>query len=108
MSQIVPDQVALQCQVNRRQLQMIIAGLGEGIILIDPETGIVWANESALALHNVSDLSALGTSAEDYRERFELKYRNTPLADHATLSVAQCFLRAFSSAASGSIASKHI
>ncbi|WP_342394694.1 helix-turn-helix transcriptional regulator [Sinorhizobium garamanticum] len=73
---MAPDRVALQSQVNRRQLQTIIAGLGEGIILIDPQDGIVWANESALALHNVSELLELGVSAADYRERFELKYRN--------------------------------
>ncbi|MDX8457590.1 helix-turn-helix transcriptional regulator [Mesorhizobium humile] len=76
MNQVVPDEVALQRQVNRRQLQMIIAGLGEGIILVDPKEGIVWANESALALHNISELPQLGTSAADYRDSFELKYRN--------------------------------
>ncbi|ACL61478.1 helix-turn-helix transcriptional regulator [Methylobacterium nodulans] len=76
MSQVVPDQAALRRQVDRRQLQMIIAGLGEGILLIDPVEGIVWANESALALHNVSHLSELGGSVAKYRERFELKYRN--------------------------------
>lgn len=76
MNQVVPDEVALQRQVDRRQLRMIIAGLGEGIVLIDPQDGIVWANESALAFHNVSELSELGASAADYRQRFELKYRN--------------------------------
>ncbi|MDX8439457.1 helix-turn-helix transcriptional regulator [Mesorhizobium australafricanum] len=76
MPQTVPEQIALQRQVNRRQLQMIIAGLGEGIILVDPDGSMVWANESALALHNVSELAQLGTSAADYRRRFELKYRN--------------------------------
>jgi len=76
MTNEVPDEAVLRQQVDRRQLQEIIAGLGEGIVLIDPADGIVWANEQALALHGVTDLSELGTLAADYRGRFRLKYRN--------------------------------
>lgn len=72
----VPDDAVLRRQADRRQLQAIIAGLGEGILLIDPVDGIVWANERAFALHGVSDLSELGATAAEYRERFLLKYRN--------------------------------
>jgi PAS domain S-box-containing protein len=66
----------LRSQVDRRQLQEIIAGLGEGIVLIDPVDGIVWANEPALAMHNVTTIAGLGSTATDYRHRFALKYRN--------------------------------
>ncbi len=76
MSTEVPDEAALRQQVDRRQLQEIISGLGEGILLIDPVEGIVWANDRALALHDVSELADLGMTADGYRQRFALKYRN--------------------------------
>lgn len=84
MKSEVPDQTILKEQADRRQLQEIIAGLGEGILLIDPADGIVWANQQALILHDASALSGIGTSAEDYREHFQLKYRN-----HHTLTADQ-------------------
>ena len=40
------DQV-LRTQTDRRQLQQIIAGLTEGVILIEPDQRILWANEAA-------------------------------------------------------------
>ncbi|MGV6875801.1 PAS domain S-box protein [Pseudochelatococcus sp. B33] len=76
MSSEVPDEAVLRRQVDRRQLQEIIAGLGEGILLLDPADGIVWANERALALHGVEELSELGTTPAGYRKRFLLRYRN--------------------------------
>lgn len=63
-------------QADRRQLQEIIAGLTEGILLIDPDRSIVWANETALAIHGVERLADLGADATQYRKRFVLKYRN--------------------------------
>ncbi len=73
MSTEVPDEAALRQQVDRRQLQEIISGLGEGILLIDPVEGIVWANDRALALHDVSELADLGMTADGYRQRFALR-----------------------------------
>jgi PAS domain S-box-containing protein len=61
---------------DRRQLQQIVAGLSEGVILIDPDQSIVWANEAALAMHGVERLEALGDNITEYRDRFELRYRN--------------------------------
>lgn len=82
MANEVPDEKALRRQVDRRQLQEIIAGLAEGIVLVDPAGGIVWANQRALALHAVRDLAELGVTAEGYRRNFLLKYRNNhALAD---------------------------
>lgn len=63
-------------QAGRRQLQEIVSGLHEGVILIDPADGIVWANASALDMHGVKALAELGTGPDDYRERFTLLYRN--------------------------------
>jgi PAS domain S-box-containing protein len=64
---------------NRRQLQQIITGLGEGVILIEPDQTIAWANEAALAMHGAGELAELGTNVSDYRQRFQLRYRNNHL-----------------------------
>ncbi|MDC8746764.1 PAS domain-containing protein [Xanthomonas campestris] len=52
---------------NRRQLQQIITGLSEGVILVEPDQTITWANEAALAMHGASDLAELGATVSDYR-----------------------------------------
>ena len=39
-----------------RQVQQIIAGLAEGVILVDLNQRILWANEAALAMHGVTRL----------------------------------------------------
>ena len=61
---------------DRRQLQQIIAGLTEGVILVEPDQTIAWANATALALHGVAKVSELGKTVSEYRQRFELTYRN--------------------------------
>ncbi|MFJ4196018.1 helix-turn-helix transcriptional regulator [Pseudomonas sp. NPDC089534] len=71
----------LSTDTNRRQLQQIIAGLSDGVILLEPDRRIRWANEAALAMHGVDCFEALGKDAEDYARRFSLRYRNNhPLA----------------------------
>lgn len=62
--------------VDRRQLQQIIAGLTEGILLIDPDRSIAWANDTALAIHGCAQLDELGANAAQYRKKFVLTYRN--------------------------------
>lgn len=62
--------------VERSQLQMIIAGLSEGVIIIETDQRISWANESALLMHGVDDLDQLGRSVDEYRKNFVLRYRN--------------------------------
>ncbi|WP_266183275.1 helix-turn-helix transcriptional regulator [Dyella humicola] len=71
-------------KVDRGQLQQIIAGLTEGILLLDPDHSIVWANETALAIHGVDKLADLGANATQYRKHFILTYRN-----HHALKAAQ-------------------
>ena len=61
---------------DRTQLQQIIAGLTDGVILIDPDQTIAWANEQALRLHGVAELSELGGTVSGFRDRFILNYRN--------------------------------
>jgi PAS domain S-box-containing protein len=66
----------LSTETNRRQLQQILAGLSEGVILLDPDQSILWANEAALAMHGVAQVSDLGANAKAYAKRFALRYRN--------------------------------
>ena len=71
--------------VNHSQLRQIIDGLSEGVILIEPDQTITYANEAALALHGVSHLDELGRTVSDYRRNFVLRYRNhhPPGAQHS-------------------------
>ncbi|MCJ2036508.1 helix-turn-helix transcriptional regulator [Methylobacterium sp. J-068] len=62
--------------VDRSQLHQIIAGLTEGVILIEPDQRIAWANAAALAMHGAAELAELGGTVAAYRERFVLRYRN--------------------------------
>lgn len=73
------DTPSTKPQVDRHQLRQIIAGLTEGILLIDPDRSIVWANETALAIHGAEQLADLGADATQYRKKFVLKYRNNHL-----------------------------
>lgn len=59
-----------------RHLRQIIVGLDEGVILIDPDQSLLWANDAALAMHGVSDIGELGANVDEYRARFQLRYRN--------------------------------
>ncbi|MNK89383.1 putative HTH-type transcriptional regulator [compost metagenome] len=70
------SQDVLSTDTNRRQLQQIIAGVSDGVILLDPDQSILWANEAALAMHGASQISDLGTNAKAYAKRFALRDRN--------------------------------
>lgn len=70
------SQDVLTTETNRRQLQQIIAGLSDGVILLELDQTILWANDAALAMHGVSRVGDLGANAEEYAQRFALRYRN--------------------------------
>jgi PAS domain S-box-containing protein len=59
-----------------RQLQQIIVGLTEGVILVGADQKILWANDAALAIHGVGRIKDLGATVTEYRRRFRLRYRN--------------------------------
>lgn len=71
MNQDVPT-----ADTNRRQLQQIIAGLSDGVILLELDQTIHWANQAALAMHGVGEIGDLGANAQQYAKRFTLRYRN--------------------------------
>ena len=68
---------------ERRHLLEIIDGLIEGIILLDNNRHIAWANDTALAMHGVADLAGLGGTAAGYRKAYTLRYRNNRKLDAA-------------------------
>lgn len=70
------DNSISQSHADRTQLQQIITGLQEGIIIVNPDQTIAWANEAALAMHGIKSLEEFGGTISAYRERFELRYRN--------------------------------
>jgi PAS domain S-box-containing protein len=70
------SRAVLENETNRRQLQEIIAGLSDGVILIELDQSILWANEAALAMHGVRTVRQLGRNAREYASRFNLRYRN--------------------------------
>jgi PAS domain S-box-containing protein len=70
------DALIPRAQADRRQLQQIIAGLSEGVLLLDAEGAIVWANEAALAAYGVEALDELGANEAAFFEKFDLHYRN--------------------------------
>jgi len=67
---------AVTAGVERHELRQIIAGLSEGVILVEPDQTIAYANEAALAMHGAGSLEELGPTVDEYRERFCLRYRN--------------------------------
>ena len=69
-------QDVLAKETNRRQLQQIVSGVSDGIILAEVDQTILWANEAALNMHGIDDVAALGANTHAYAERFALRYRN--------------------------------
>ena len=55
-------------------LQQIIAALTEGLIIIELDGTIAWADDTALALHGARSVADLGDTAEGYADRFQLSY----------------------------------
>ncbi|MDQ3202603.1 MAG: helix-turn-helix transcriptional regulator [Pseudomonadota bacterium] len=70
------SQDVLSTETNRRHLQQIIAGLSDGVIVLDPDQTIRWANEAALTMHGVAQVSDMGRNAKEYAKQFALRYRN--------------------------------
>ena len=58
---------------DRQQLEVMIADISIGVLTVDTDGRLQYANEAALKMHGVSDLSDLGKNAKDYRERFVMQ-----------------------------------
>lgn len=77
------NKTATAFTTERRHLLEIIDGLIEGIILLDNNRHIAWANDTALAMHGAADLAGLGGTAAGYRKAYTLRYRNNRKLDAA-------------------------
>lgn len=73
--------VGIKDAADLGNLRLIVAGLSEGVLLIDPDQTLLWANDAALCMHGVDRLEALGGTVDEYRRRFELRYRNNHKLD---------------------------
>lgn len=60
----------------RHQIQQIATNLSEGVILIDVDQTIRWANSAALAMHGVDCVAALGRTIDEYHANFQVKFRS--------------------------------
>ena len=58
------------------QMRQIVAGLSEGVILIEPDQTIAYVNAAAVMMHWVADADDLGATVSEYRANFTLHYRN--------------------------------
>ena len=68
-------------KINRGSLQELIGGLSDGVIFLEPNGNIAWANISALEMHRVASIEELGADAREYRRLFTLRYRNNHLLE---------------------------
>lgn len=83
------SRAVLESETNRRQLQEIIAGLSDGVMLIEADQSIVWANEAALSMHGVKTIKQLGRNAREYASRFTLRYRNNHVLPQETYPISR-------------------
>ena len=58
---------------DRTQLEAMIADLSTGIVMIDTDGTLLYANRMALQMHGVEKLSSLGQTSTGYKDAFELK-----------------------------------
>lgn len=66
-------QVSSAFTTERRHLLEIIDGLTEGVIFLNLDGRIAWANDSALKMHHALQLSDLGKTATEYLQRYPLR-----------------------------------
>ena len=76
MTETIPSKHA-----GATHLQQIIAKLTEGLILVEPDGALCWADDTALELHGARSLAALGGDVAGYAKRYQVAYRGgEPLA----------------------------
>ncbi len=59
-----------------RYLQRIVSEFSDGVLLIETDKTIIWANDTALDMHGVRTVDELGSTVFEYCRRFDLHYRN--------------------------------
>ncbi len=59
-------------QATRAQLEQIIASLREGVLLVETDQTITYANAAALRMHDAASLEELGPTVSAYRRNYVL------------------------------------
>ena len=54
-------------EAYRTRMEQVAAGLSEGVVLIEPDRTIAYANAAALVMHGVATLGARGATVAAYR-----------------------------------------
>ena len=67
---------SLTGRADRAQLLRIIGALDDGILVIEADGTLSYANATALAMHGVDASDDLGADLAAYQARFTLRYRN--------------------------------
>jgi len=68
------SRLAADCIRQVGHIQLVAAECSEGIILVNIGQSIIWANQAALSMHQVSEVDELGQTIDDYHARFQVKY----------------------------------
>ena len=76
MAKKAADQMAQTSAPDRPHLHRIVADLSEGVILIEEDRRIVWANAAAVVMHGCETADQLGDTPAAYHDRFRLTYRD--------------------------------
>ena len=63
--------------------------MSDGVVLIDPDGTIGWANDAALAMHGCKTPADLGSTVADYHKRFVLRLRGGVELQGANLPMAR-------------------
>lgn len=63
----------------RPALEQLVQGISEGIVLMQRDKTLLWANDAMLAMHGVKQTTALGMTLTDYRKQFQMRFRNSHL-----------------------------
>jgi len=72
------DRISVAYEPDRAQLHTVIADMTDGVVLVEPDGRIEWANAAALAMHGVDTVSELGGTAGQYQKNYTLALRNGP------------------------------
>lgn len=55
--------------IRHHQLQLIVSGLRDGVILIEPDQTLTWANQAALRMRGAERIEDPGAAMSEYRAR---------------------------------------
>ncbi|MGH8145578.1 MAG: PAS domain S-box protein [Rhodanobacteraceae bacterium] len=61
---------------DRSELQQILANLIQGVLVVELDGTIIWANDAALGMHGCTQPAQLGAGTAGYRKHFVLRYLN--------------------------------